>query len=168
VIELLATVALLAVIAALAAPSFTQLTKRWSAQQASADLQSTLSYARMESIRRGGGISLVRTQTNNCAAQQWQCGWNLVIDSSQSGAADNATQALQTTPAFDRSIISSSDAGDAIIVDRWGGMSLKGVNNSVNEFHFTVQSLDSDLAQPPIVCVLAGGMVRTIQSPNVC
>ncbi|MFO1182403.1 Tfp pilus assembly protein FimT/FimU, partial [Ottowia sp.] len=49
-IELMVTVAILAILATLAAPSFTGIMERWRVRQAAEGLQSTLYYARSEAI----------------------------------------------------------------------------------------------------------------------
>ena len=57
-IELMVTVSILAVIAMIAAPSFTHLIERWRVRSAAEALQSTIYYARSEAIKRGGGITI--------------------------------------------------------------------------------------------------------------
>lgn len=52
-IELLVTIAILAVLAALAAPSFTPSLERWRVMQATEQLKSTLYFARSEAIKQG-------------------------------------------------------------------------------------------------------------------
>ena len=55
-IELMVTIGIAAILAALAAPSFTGLMERWRVRQAAEGLQSTLYYARSEAIKRGGNV----------------------------------------------------------------------------------------------------------------
>ena len=62
-IELMVTVAILAVLAALAAPSFTSIIERWRVRDTVESMTSTLYYARSEAIKRGGGV-VVRKLTN--------------------------------------------------------------------------------------------------------
>jgi type IV fimbrial biogenesis protein FimT len=54
-IELMVTVAILAVLAGIAAPSFNPIIERWRVRQVSEELQSTLYFARSEAVKRGGG-----------------------------------------------------------------------------------------------------------------
>ena len=79
IIELMVTVAVLGVLAAIAAPSFQPLIERWQVRQVSEELQSTLYFTRSEAIKRGGNIIIQRsTSASNCSvsdADLWKCGW---------------------------------------------------------------------------------------------
>ena len=57
-IELMVVVSIVAILAALAAPSFTPLIERWRVRSAIEHLTSTLYFARSEAIKRGGGITI--------------------------------------------------------------------------------------------------------------
>ena len=57
-IELLVTVAVVTILAALAAPSFKPLIDRWRVRDALESMQSTLYLARSEAIKRGGRIAI--------------------------------------------------------------------------------------------------------------
>lgn len=57
-IELMVVVSIVAILAALATPSFTPLIERWRVRSAAEDLTSTIYYARSEAIKRGGGITV--------------------------------------------------------------------------------------------------------------
>ena len=53
-IELLVVVAIVAILAALAVPSFTPLIERWRVRSTAENLASTVYFARSEAIKRGG------------------------------------------------------------------------------------------------------------------
>ncbi len=55
-IELMMVVAIMAILVALAGPSFAPLIERWRVRDAAESLTSTLYYARSEAIKRGGRI----------------------------------------------------------------------------------------------------------------
>ena len=80
-IELMVVVAIMAVLAALAAPSFTPLMEGWRVRQATEALQSTIFYARSEAIKRGGNVAIQKlpNNTGGCTTattnQAWDCGW---------------------------------------------------------------------------------------------
>ena len=71
-IELMVTVSILAVIAMIAAPSFTPLIERWRVRGAAEELQSTIYYARSEAIKRGGGVTINATDNAD-----WANGWEV-------------------------------------------------------------------------------------------
>ncbi|QEA13726.1 GspH/FimT family pseudopilin [Comamonas flocculans] len=108
VIELLVTVAILAVLAALAAPSFNPIIERWRVRGAAEDLQSTIYYARSEAIKRGGGIVIDATGG-------WSQGWKVGLTSG--GAPLREFEALRRVSA------TQSSSKTKLYVDRWGMVS---------------------------------------------
>ena len=100
------TLAVLAVLATIAAPSFTPLMENWRVRQATEELQGSLYYARSEAIKRSGGVTV------EAAASGWGAGWTV-----KAGGSD-----LQLTPAHTK--INIADGGvTSINVDRWGAFS---------------------------------------------
>ncbi len=69
-IELMIVVAIMAILIALAAPSFTGLIERWRVRDSAETLTSTLYYARSEAIKRGGGVTIDATGG-------WNTGWKV-------------------------------------------------------------------------------------------
>ncbi|MBP6653225.1 MAG: prepilin-type N-terminal cleavage/methylation domain-containing protein, partial [Xylophilus sp.] len=55
-LEVMVVVSILAVLAALAAPSFTPMIERWRVRQAVEATTSMLYYARSEGVKRGGNV----------------------------------------------------------------------------------------------------------------
>ena len=163
------TVSVLAILLGIAAPSFTTWIERWRLNRAAADLESTLYFARAESIRRGGGISLIRAPGNGtgCTSSnnEWQCGWSLVIDNDQDGITDSGTTALQITGALSNVVITASADSDSIKIDRWGVMQLSGNSNA---FSFTVQPASQSDIDGPKVCVKPGGNVQKTKPGMNC
>jgi len=90
-IELLVTVVILGVLAALAGPSFTPLIERWRVRQAAEELQSTLYYARSEALKRGGRVAIQKlaNTSGGCqnaeTTQDWGCGWIIFEDLDSNG-----------------------------------------------------------------------------------
>ncbi|MBP9942093.1 MAG: GspH/FimT family pseudopilin [Comamonas sp.] len=148
--ELVITLAILAILTAMAAPSFSSLFERWRTAQAVSALESALMYARAESIRRGGGLVLIRHANNStCTASSttdWRCGWTL------------ATTADKTTPLQDSGVMFSeltltisADASE-INFDRWGGMTLGSASN----FSFSVYPKNRDSSSGQLLCIKSG------------
>ena len=67
-IELMVVVSIVAILAALAAPSFSPLIENWRVRESAEQLQSTLYYARSEAIKRGGQVLIqkIPNNTNGC------------------------------------------------------------------------------------------------------
>lgn len=168
VIELMVAVAILAVLATLAAPSFTPLIERWRVRQAAEGLQSTLFYARAEAIRRGGGVILQKLPqgTDGCTqaatSADWGCGWVLYADANGNGQMDS-TEELSRMDAPTRITVTRTQAGAAIALDRWGNM------GGINALGFTLAPYPKGIASPATkgVCVAAGGRIRVIDKKDV-
>lgn len=170
-IELIVTLTVLAVLAGLALPSFTPLLERWRTNQAISDLESTLFYARTESIRRGGGLSLIPNTTNGtCTAQanEWHCGWSLVIDSNQTAAADTGTSPVRSADAYSGLSLTTPANSMAIVVDRWGVMQLKQQSGYSTVFEFTVQPSSNTTTHGQKLCIKPSGHFQKIESTSAC
>lgn len=162
-VELLTTLSILGVLAAIAAPSFTSLFERWQTNKAASTLESALFYARSESIRRGGNLILIRQESNDkCTAASdadWRCGWILAT------ASEKTTSLRESGQAFPNIAITASADGDEIYLDRWGGMSL---NNASNSFFFTLHHKNKTASDGKKLCVATGGVARQIAGSGGC
>lgn len=168
-VEMMVTLSVLAILLAIAAPSFSTWIERWRVNRAAADLESTLYFARAEAIRHGGGVSLVRNSGSsmNCtaASDEWQCGWDLVIDRDGNGMPDSGTAAIQTTAALSNVVIKATKDSDAIFIDRWGVMQLAD-NSQI--FHFTARPASQSNVDGPKVCIKPGGNVQKTKPATNC
>ena len=106
-IELMVVVAIMAVLAALAAPSFTPLMEGWRVRQATEALQSTIFYARSEAIKRGGNVAIQKLPNvpASCSLagtnEEWGCGWFIFADDNSDGKWQATETRIRTinTPA---------------------------------------------------------------------
>lgn len=142
-IELMVTVAILAILVALAAPSFKPLIERWRVRSAVEGLQSSLYFARSEAIKRGGNVVVERlgsdpsgcTSTGNDA---WDCGWIVCADTDGNGSCAATEPVLQRFSAPVRLQITRSASDPTIGFNRWGlannwlGFSLVPLNESTS------------------------------------
>lgn len=161
-VELMVVIAILAVLASLAAPSFRPLIERWRVRQVVEGLQSTLHYARSEAVRRGGGISIQKLpqNTNGCKLAQnkadWDCGWAIVANNQEIRRIDTPADITVTRT-------TSGPNADRIQVDRWGGM------DGVTALGFTIAPLPDGISSPATkgVCVAAGGRIKVVDQVQV-
>lgn len=109
-IELMVVVSIVAILTALAAPSFTPLFERWRVRSAADELTSTIYYVRSEAIKRGGGLTIE-------ALGGWGDGWRVVH--TRGGVAANR----QTSPAASKVAMTQSSATSTLYADRWGMIS---------------------------------------------
>lgn len=167
VIELMVAVAILAVLATLAAPSFTPLLERWRVRQTLESLQSTLYYARSEAIRRGGGVAIQKLpNTNGCTlaanSDDWGCGWVVFVDANGNNQWD-AGEEIQRLDTQARVLVTRSTSSAIIRLDRWGGMA------GLSAIGFTIAPHPRGINSPATrgLCVAAGGRIKVIDKGQV-
>lgn len=126
-IELMVTVAILAVLTAIAAPSFKPLIERWKVRQVTEELQSTFYVARSEAIKRGGGVTILHNSsaTECTTSGDWSCGWIVFADTNNDGKQDSGEDTLQTIslPSKVSVKLTATNAPSFIKIDRWGQLS---------------------------------------------
>jgi type IV fimbrial biogenesis protein FimT len=124
-VELMVVVAITAIIAAFALPSFVSILERYRVRQAAEALQGALYYARSEAIKRGGGVLLAKlpNNTGKCTTagsdDHWDCGWQVCAGSCDT-AADPPGTILQRYDAPGNLDIVRGTANTTIALDRWG------------------------------------------------
>ena len=148
-VELMVTVAVLGVLVALAAPSFTSIMENWRVRQTVEELQSTLYYARSEAIKSSGGISIVADDDG------WSEGWKVV----RAGSADPLQQ---TSAPKGTAITLETGTFDTIHLDRWGMMSDDDNGAAIDlSFLLTAEGKDQNSYGSRRLCVSKGG--RSVQ-----
>lgn len=110
-------VAIMAILAALAGPSFAPLIERWRVRDAAETLTSSLYYARSEAIKRGGNVIIIKnpnsgTCTTATGDTQWGCGWRIFFDANGNGAQDACVPA-NTPNECDLQVTAAPHAADA-------------------------------------------------------
>ena len=145
----------MAILLALAAPSFTPIIERWRVRSAAESLTSTLYYARSEAIKRGGGITID-------AGSDWNAGWGVY----QNGTPD----ALQVNPAPNKVSIAQSNSNKTILyIDRWGMVSddNKGIPAAMNMAIYPKDKTDTDISAIRL-CIGLGGRIVQMKQGAAC
>ena len=125
-IELMVVVSIVAILAALAAPSFSPLIENWRVRESAEQLQSTLYYARSEAIKRGGQVLIqkIPNNTNGCTTatgtRAWDCGWIVCHDTNGSGTCTAADPVLQRVESSAKVHVNRTSGGATIQLNRWG------------------------------------------------
>ena len=162
-IELMVVVSIVAILAALAGPSFTPLIENWRVRESAEQLQSTLYYARSEAIKRGGQVVIqkIPNNTNGCTSatgtRAWDCGWIVCHDTNGSGTCTAADPVLQRVESSAKVHVNRTSGGATIQLNRWGlvdgtwlGFNLVPLDKTVS--HVAARG----------VCMSSGGRVRII------
>ena len=147
-IELMVTVAIIAILAALAAPSFSSLIERWQVRQVAEDLRSTIYFARSEAIKRGGNVSFAAN------AGSWTAGWAVA-----SGA--DTLQQTANSNGVGVTVTAGGAAQTAFDVTRWGMLALTGTDAAVATT-ILVAPKGKDGASPnaSLLCVGVAGRIE--------
>ncbi len=149
-------VSIVAILAALAAPSFTPLIERWRVRQAAENLTSSLYFARSEAIKRGGGVALDATGG-------WDQGWK--VTHTQNGA----TTDLQINSAPQKTAIAQNNGKTMLFIDRWGMISETngGVPAAMAFPIFPTGRTDTDSSALRL-CLTSGGRITQMKQGAAC
>ena len=155
-IELMVVVAIVAVLAALAGPSFTPMIERWRVRQTAEALQSSIYLARSEAIKRGGGITIDATGG-------WDQGWRVthtqIADPLQVVPAPNQV-AFEQKP--------DDTASTKLFVDRWGMVSTTN-NGAATTTNFLIYPTGKSGSPNAIrLCISAGGRILQKAAGAAC
>ena len=85
VLELMAVITIMAILAALAIPGFGYLAANTKVKGASTELYLAMIRARSESVKRNRGVALVAISGDE---DNWQAGWQVIADGDNDGAFD--------------------------------------------------------------------------------
>ncbi len=162
-IELMVVVSIVAILAALAGPSFTPLIENWRVRESAEQLQSTLHYARSEAIKRGGRVVIqkIPNNTNGCTTasgtRAWDCGWIVCHDTNDNGTCNATEPVLQRVASAAKVHVNRTGGGASIKLNRWGLVDGTFLG-------FNLIPLDKSVSHPGTrgVCMSSGGRVRII------
>lgn len=161
-IELMVVVGIMAVLAALAGPSFTLMIESWRVRDATESLRSTLFLARSEAIKHGGRVVIQKLpNTTSCTSpsgnRDWDCGWIVCRDTNNNGACGASEPVLQRIEPPSRVQVTRTGGGASIKLNRWGLVDGAWLG-------FSLVPLDKTTTHPGArgVCMSSGGRIRTL------
>lgn len=161
-------VSIVAILAALAAPSFTPLIERWRVRQAVEGLQSSMYYARSEAIKRSGNVAIQKLAngTNGCTTapgtKDWGCGWYVCADTDGNGVCNASEPVLQRYDSPANVEVTRTGGGANIKINRWGLVSGTWLG-------FSIVPKDQSTNHPAArgVCMSSGGRIRVIPPEDI-
>lgn len=169
-IELLIVITILAVLTAMAVPSFGPMIERWRTNQAVNNITSTIYVARSEAIKRGGGVSVrkMANGTDGCSFastnQEWSCGWIIFVDADENGNLDAGEEILQSFQMPTSVNVMNNNSAASFRFDRWGR------TNNINAASFAIVPRAGGVASPAAtaVCFSSGGRIRVVKESVTC
>lgn len=87
-VELAVTVAVVAIIAAIAFPNFQDVLRSNRVASSSNELAAAISLARVEALRSPGGAGLCASADGSACGTDWNAGWMVWVDSNGNGQRD--------------------------------------------------------------------------------
>lgn len=162
-IELMVVVSIVAVLAALAGPSFLLMIESWRVRDATESLRSTLMLARSEAIKRGGLVTIEKlpNNTNGCTTassnQDWDCGWIICQDTNSNGTCNASEPVLQRIDTPGKVLVTRTGGGASIKLNRWGLVDGTWLG-------FSLVPYDKTTTHPGArgVCMSSGGRIRIL------
>jgi len=163
-------IAIAAIISGLAAPSFTRMLNANRIQTSASALQSDMSYARTEAVRRGAWVSICPSsnQTSCDTTNTWQNGWIVFYDAIGNGvfdsSADSIVKVRAKLPGGNTIVAAPAPAQNAIIFNREGFTT----NLGTSQVAFQLHTSTNDAQATRCVLVTFGGSLSTVEKGSTC
>jgi type IV fimbrial biogenesis protein FimT len=103
-IELLVTLSIVAILAAMAAPSFSNMIKDNTMAAQVNSLLANLNVSRSEAVRRLNTVILCPTSNQTSCANQWSDGWMSFVDANDNGSLDAGEEIIKNYDASDTNL----------------------------------------------------------------
>lgn len=150
-VEMMVVVALMAILLAIALPSFSNLIEKYRVEGMASALMASVSHARSEAARRGKTVTI--QARSGCSGRDWSCGWDTLVGS------DTTIETLRRQDPDTRVAVRKSLPG-AMSFDAMG-------HSSFASFSFyPAGSADSSNAAE--VCIALGGRLRLVKGGGEC
>lgn len=180
-VELMVTIAIVAILTTLAAPSFRRLIQSNTLSGTVNSFLGDLRYARSESIRRGGSVVMCRSDspeaaTPSCAASNsagskgWASGWIIFQDNDKGGSYNAGDNLLRVQPAISAvDAITEGASSTSTMLTFTGTGRLQSLPSGSSPLQLTFGGSNYDANVKRIVCVNLSGRARiTDSSTTTC
>lgn len=113
-IELMVTVTVMAVLLAIAVPSFQSFLVRNNLASSGASFLSTVNYARSEAVKRSMTVTICPSANGaTCTGGTWSSGWITFVDTNANGSADAGETVLRAHPTLTGNYSAASTLQDS-------------------------------------------------------
>jgi len=165
-LEFLVAGCVLALLSALAIPSFKAISERLKLRSAVDELTFSLYAARAEAYKRGGHVTFAKRNQADCEASadgsQWGCGWIAFADEDENGKQEEGEQLLFVgQPPAGIDLKPTDDQLSALKLNAWGQF------NGLGAFGFVLSSR-ADKGVVSAICVSSGGRLRNVPGKDRC
>lgn len=167
-IELMTALTAIAIISALAIPSFSIFIEKLRVEGTAKELQATLYFARSEAIKRGGQVAIQKiiNNTGDCKTaitnRDWDCGWIVCHDTNDNGVCNTSEPTLQRVGTLAKVHVSRTGGSYSIKFNRWGLVDGAWLG-------FSIVPQNKSITHPGArgVCMSSGGRIRIISQEDI-
>lgn len=166
-IELMVTIALVAIVSTLAAPSMIQFIARWQTTNVVNSFTSSLQLARSEAVKRGRAVRMCRSSNGtSCSAASegttgWIIGWIVFVDNDASGLP-------VTTPDEIIFVQSSISNFDSILSNNVSSIAFSPFGTLLNGVGMQGLTFSWDSNRRRGVCISFSGRFRLVTESADC
>lgn len=153
-VEMLVVIVLMAILMALALPSFNGLIEKFRVEGVASAFAASVTYARTEAARQGRTVTI--RQRAGCSDTDWSCGWDVVT------AATDAEVILKRQDPDSRVVVTKK---------RPGVLSFSAMGHSSNFTSFRFRPAGSATESETnnvALCVALGGRVKLVKGVSEC
>jgi len=167
-LEMLITLSILGILAVMAVPSLMDTVNRMAVTSASRSINTALSLARSEAVKRGRNVAICPSASGtDCAAGSWSAGWIVFVDANgdangASGSVDSGDEVIRVFTALADIDMSASPTTNLLSYDN------KGFGNMSAVTTFTLCPVDGNEANAKAVEISLSGRARTISTGVDC
>jgi len=159
-IELLVTIAIIAILAGIAAPSFVRLIADNTLSTQVNSLLADTRFARSEAIKRGASVTICPSADSDaasptCSGSDWKTGWIVFVDANSNNSRDVGDELLRRQEKFNGSYAITGVGGTTVTA--WRFNSEGRIPGNPNGLVFSGPSASS---QNRYLCVSSSGRVR--------
>lgn len=163
-IELLISIAIAAILAGLAAPSFSRMLNSNRIQTTASALQGDLMFARTEAVKRGTWVSVCPSvDLQSCvSSNNWETGWIVFFDKTGNGVYDSSVDTIlkvrQALKGGNTVVPTPAPTLKSVIFNREGFTS----NLGTSQVAFQIHTSDNFAGSTRCVIVGFGGNLSTV------
>ncbi|MDG2175706.1 MAG: GspH/FimT family pseudopilin [Gammaproteobacteria bacterium] len=167
-LELLITLAILAILSTVAIPSLVDTLGRMSVNSGARNLVGTLNLARSEAVRRSQDVSICPTANGlDCAANNWTGGWIVFVDNNNdadgdTGSIDAGDTVIRVIEPLADLNLSFTPAASLLVYDN------KGFGKNTLIYTFKVCPQDGNIDNAKQVEISLSGRARTTDGVLTC
>lgn len=163
-IELMVTVAMMAILASLAVPSFADAIRRQRVESMREEMLASMALAKAEAITRGQRVAMLRTtpcpQAEN--ALDWDCGWTVFADPNGNNTINAGEPILHVVQGKPGTRILRNPAAGVAAIDRFGQPAQPA------RIEIFPAGAGFTAANGLLLCVANSGRVRTERGSTAC